>query len=51
VCCASIAVPGDEPGIWWALGTTARGLDMPAGLLGELQCAAIDLTSGRNHQP
>jgi DNA-binding IclR family transcriptional regulator len=51
VCCASIAVPGDEPGVWWALGTTARGLDMPAGLLGELQCAATDLTSGRNHQP
>jgi DNA-binding IclR family transcriptional regulator len=51
VCCASIAVPGDEPGIWWALGTAARGLDMPAGLLGELQCAANDLTSGRNHQP
>jgi DNA-binding IclR family transcriptional regulator len=51
VCCASIAVPGDEPGIWWALGTAARGLDMPPGLLGELQCAANDLTSGRNHQP
>lgn len=51
VCCASIAVPGDDPGTWWALGTTVRGLDMPAALLGELQCAANDLTPGGTHQP
>jgi DNA-binding IclR family transcriptional regulator len=51
VCCASIAVPGAEPGTWWALGTAARGLDMPAGLLGELQCAANDLTRGGTNPP
>ena len=47
VCCAGIAVPGAEPGAWWALGTSARGLDLPAPLLGELQCAAADLAGGR----
>jgi DNA-binding IclR family transcriptional regulator len=47
VCCAGIAVPGAEPGAWWALGTSARGLDLPAALLGELQCAAADLMAGR----
>jgi DNA-binding IclR family transcriptional regulator len=46
VCCAGIAVPGAEPGTWWALGTSARGLDLPAPLLGELQCAAADLMAG-----
>jgi DNA-binding IclR family transcriptional regulator len=51
VCCVGIAVPGAEPGTWWALGTAARGLDLPAALLGELQCAANDLTPGRIHQP
>jgi DNA-binding IclR family transcriptional regulator len=51
VCCASIAVPGTEPGTWWALGTAARGMDMPTGLLGELQCAANDLTRGGTNQP
>jgi DNA-binding IclR family transcriptional regulator len=51
VCCASVAVPGADPGTWWALGTTVRGLDMPAALLGELQCAANDITSGLSHQP
>jgi DNA-binding IclR family transcriptional regulator len=45
VCCAGIAVPGPEPGIWWALGTSARGLNLPAKLLGELRCAAADLAS------
>ncbi|HEY9242827.1 MAG TPA: helix-turn-helix domain-containing protein [Streptosporangiaceae bacterium] len=49
VCCASIAVPGAEPGTWWALGTAARGLDMPASLIGELQCAAHDLTAAGTH--
>ena len=48
VCCAGIAVPGAEPGTWWS---AARGLDLPAPLLGELQCAANDLTPGRTHQP
>ncbi len=47
VCCAGIAVPGAEPGSWWALGTSAHGLDLPANLLGELRCAATDLTPGR----
>jgi hypothetical protein len=46
VCCAGIAVPGPEPGRWWALGTSARGLDLPAPLLGELRCAATDLRAG-----
>ncbi len=50
VCCASIAVRGADPGTWWALGTSARGLDLPAPLLSELQCAADDLTPGRTGQ-
>jgi DNA-binding IclR family transcriptional regulator len=45
VCCAGLAVPGAEPGTWWALGTSARGLDLPARLVGQLRCAAGDLTS------
>lgn len=45
VCCVGLAVPGAEPGTWWALGTSARGLDLPARLVGELRCAASDLTS------
>jgi hypothetical protein len=44
VCCAGVAVPGADPGTWWALGTSARGLDLPGPLLGELQFAATDLT-------
>jgi len=51
VCCAGIAVPGAEPGAWWALGTSARGLDLPAPLLGELQCAAADLAGGQPAGP
>jgi DNA-binding IclR family transcriptional regulator len=45
VCCAGVAVPGTDPGSWWALGISARGLDLPASLLGELQFAAADLTT------
>jgi len=44
VCCAGVAVPGADPGSWWALGTSARGLDLPGFLLGELQFAAADLS-------
>ena len=44
VCCAGVAVPGADPGSWWALGTSARGLNLPSSLLGELQFAAADLT-------
>jgi hypothetical protein len=40
VCCAGVAVPGADPGSWWALGISARGLDLPASLLGKLQFAA-----------
>ncbi len=43
VCCAGVAVPGTEPGSWWALGTSARGLSLPGQLLAELQAAAADL--------
>ena len=45
VCSAGVAVPGADPGSWWALGTSARGLDLPGSLLGELQFAAADLTA------
>ncbi len=51
VCCAGIAVPGADPGTWWAVGTTVRGLDLPAPLLSELRCAANDLTPGRTPPP
>jgi DNA-binding IclR family transcriptional regulator len=44
VCCAGVAIPG--PDGWWALGSSARGLDLPEPLLAELQVAAADL-SGR----
>jgi len=50
VCCAGIAVPGADPGTWWALGTTVRGLDLPADLVSELRYAANDLTPARGHQ-
>lgn len=46
VCCASVAVPGADPGSWWALGTSARGGTVPAGLLSALWTAAGDLTPG-----
>jgi DNA-binding IclR family transcriptional regulator len=45
VCCAGVAVPGGDPGSWWALGTSARGLSLPGPLLGELQFAATDLAA------
>jgi len=45
VCCAGVAVPGADPGSWWALGISARGLNLPGSLLGELQLAATDLTA------
>jgi hypothetical protein len=32
-----------DPGSWWALGISARGLNLPGSLLGELQFAAADL--------
>ena len=50
VCCAGVAVPGTDPGSWWALGISARGLDLPASLLGELQFAAADLTARPPHR-
>jgi len=50
VCCAGVAVPGADPGSWWALGISARGLDLPASLLGELQFAAADLTAKPPHR-
>jgi DNA-binding IclR family transcriptional regulator len=46
VCCASVAVPGADPGTWWALGTSARGGSVPDTLLTALRVAAGDLTPG-----
>ena len=45
VCCAGVAVHGHDG--WWALGSTARGLSMPAPLLAELQVAAAALSCPR----
>jgi DNA-binding IclR family transcriptional regulator len=42
VCCAGVAVRGHDG--WWALGSTAHGLSMPAPLLAELQVAAAALS-------
>jgi hypothetical protein len=39
-----IVAASEAPGSWWALGTSARGLNLPGALLGELQFAATDLT-------
>jgi DNA-binding IclR family transcriptional regulator len=50
VCCAGVAVPGTDPGNWWALGISARGLNLPGSLLGELQFAATDLTAKPPHR-
>jgi DNA-binding IclR family transcriptional regulator len=50
VCCAGAAVPGTDPGSWWALGISARGLNLPRSLLGELQFAATDLTAKLPHR-
>ena len=50
VCCAGIAVPGTDPGSWWALGISARGLNLPVSLIGELQFAAAVLTAKRPHR-
>ena len=44
VCCASVAVPGADPGTWWALATSAHGGDVPDGLVAALRAAADDLT-------
>jgi DNA-binding IclR family transcriptional regulator len=44
VCCAGVAFRG--AGSWWALGSSARGLDLPEPLLAELQMAAADLDGG-----
>jgi len=46
VCCASVAVPGADPGTWLALGTSARGGAVPDGLMSALRTAAGDLTPG-----
>jgi DNA-binding IclR family transcriptional regulator len=45
VCCASVAVRGHDG--WWALGTTVRGVSLPAPLVTELQLAAAVLS----HEP
>jgi DNA-binding IclR family transcriptional regulator len=43
VACAGIATPADGTAGWWAIGVSARGLDLPAGLLTGLRVAAADL--------
>jgi DNA-binding IclR family transcriptional regulator len=42
VCCAGVAVRGHDG--WWALGSTVRGLTLPAPLLAELRVAATALS-------
>jgi DNA-binding IclR family transcriptional regulator len=44
VACASIATPADGSVGWWAIGVSARGLDLPSDLLSGLRVAAADLT-------
>jgi DNA-binding IclR family transcriptional regulator len=43
VACAGIATEAGEPGGWWAIGVTTRGLDLPEQLLAVLRQAAADL--------
>jgi DNA-binding IclR family transcriptional regulator len=43
VACASIATPAHDAVGWWALGVSARGLDLPDPLLAHLRRAAADL--------
>jgi DNA-binding IclR family transcriptional regulator len=49
VACAGIAAEAGEPGGWWAIGVTTRGLDLPDQLLAMLRQAAADL-GGMNRQ-
>ena len=44
VACASIATPADGSVAWWAIGVSARGLDLPGDLLAQLRVAAADLS-------
>ena len=44
VCCAGVAVPGDGPETWWALGASARGAEVPTRLVTALRTAAADLS-------
>jgi DNA-binding IclR family transcriptional regulator len=44
VACAGIATEAGEPGGWWAIGVTTRGLDLPEQLLAVLRQAAADLS-------
>lgn len=50
VACAGIATEAGEPGGWWAIGVTTRGLDLPEQLLAVLRRAAADL-GGVTRQP
>lgn len=43
VACASIATPADGSADWWAIGVSARGLDLPDQLLTHLRRAAADV--------
>jgi DNA-binding IclR family transcriptional regulator len=47
VACAGIATEAGEPGGWWAIGVTTRGLDLPEQLLAILRQAAADLGGAR----
>jgi hypothetical protein len=48
VACASIATPAEGSAGWWALGLSARGLDLPEELLAQLRLAAADLSRSRS---
>jgi DNA-binding IclR family transcriptional regulator len=48
VACASIATPAGGSAEWWALGVSARGLDLPEELVARLRLAATDLSSSRS---
>jgi DNA-binding IclR family transcriptional regulator len=44
--CASIATTVGGSAGWWAIGVSARGLDLPGPLLAQLRTAAADLDGG-----
>jgi DNA-binding IclR family transcriptional regulator len=51
VACASIATSAGGLEGWWAIGISARGLDLPGPVLAELKLAAADLGRGPAANP
>jgi DNA-binding IclR family transcriptional regulator len=45
VACAGLVSPADDPVGWWAIGVSARGLDLPPALVAHLRRAGADLTA------